>query len=132
MGRHLIAVGALLAAAGVAAGAYHAHGLDKTLSALGRDVNLATRMAWFETAVRYQLFHALAVVLVGVMASQGAPTSGAPAAWFFLSGVLLFCGTLYAMTFLSDAWRWLGAVTPAGGLSLIAGWLVLAWKAMKS
>lgn len=117
--------GALLAAAGVGLGAFGAHGLEDFLRRLGHEADLAKRLAWYETAVRYQLFHALALLIVAALATRTSAASGL-AAWLFIIGIALFSGSLYAMTFLGEAWRKLGMVTPLGGLALIAGWLAVA------
>ncbi len=124
-------LGALLAAAGVALGAFGAHGLEKQLQSLGRDANLAQRMAWFDTGVRYHLYHALALVVVAALAGRSANGWHQTAAAAFLLGVALFSGSLYTMTFAGDAWRKLGAVTPLGGLALLVGWIcvaIAAWR----
>jgi len=112
-----ILIGALLGSLGVGLGAFGAHGLRASLS--------AQALAWWQTATLYQLVHALALVLTGLVALH-APRAGA-AGWAFLIGSVVFSGTLYAMAL--GAPRWLGAVTPLGGLALMAGWLLLAWAA---
>jgi uncharacterized membrane protein YgdD (TMEM256/DUF423 family) len=128
----IIVAGALLAAAGVGLGAFGAHGLDKALTQMGRDANLAQRMAWFETGVRYHMYHALGLLAVAAIAGR-APTGGLrAAAVLFVVGILLFSGSLYAMTFASDAWRKLGMVTPLGGLAFIVGWATLAASAWRN
>lgn len=118
-------LGALLAGAGVALGAYGAHGLEGQLRRLGHESNLAQRLAWFDTAVRYQLYHALALVVLAALPEHLAAGRRATG-WLLVAGVALFCGSLFAMTFLGDAWKRLGAVTPLGGLAFIAGWAALA------
>jgi uncharacterized membrane protein YgdD (TMEM256/DUF423 family) len=130
--RGIIIVGALLAAAGVALGAFGAHGLDKTLQQLGRTANLEQRTAWFETGVRYHLYHALALLAVAALSGRVAGGWQQAAAIAFVLGILLFSGSLYAMTFADDAWKKLGMVTPVGGLALIVGWICVAvgaWRA---
>ena len=122
--------GALLAAAGVGLGAFGAHGLEDFLRRLGHEADLAKRLAWYETAVRYQLFHALALLIVTALTARNGAAGGL-AAWLFVAGIALFSGSLYAMTFAGEAWRKLGMVTPLGGLALIAGWLALAVAAAK-
>jgi uncharacterized membrane protein YgdD (TMEM256/DUF423 family) len=122
--------GALLAAAGVGLGAFGAHGLEDLLRRLGYEADLAKRLAWYETAVRYQLYHALALLVVAALAARTTATGGV-AAWLFVAGIALFSGSLYAMTFGGESWRKLGMVTPLGGLALIAGWLALAIAAAK-
>jgi uncharacterized membrane protein YgdD (TMEM256/DUF423 family) len=99
----------------VGAGAFGAHGVADPKA-----------KAWLETGGHYQLIHALAVFACVMLWRMGA-TSAALAAWLFLAGALIFSGSLYLMAF--GAPRILGAVTPVGGLLLLAGWLVLAWSA---
>ena len=126
-GSSAIVWGALLAAAAVGLGAYAAHGLEKQLIGLGYETDLPKRLAWFETGARYQMFHAIALLLTGVIAErrENRRTLSA-AAILFVAGMLLFSGSLYAMTLLGSDWRWLGAITPLGGLSFILGWILLA------
>ena len=111
----ILLAGALLGATGVALGAFGAHGLRNMLD--------ATRLGWWETAVQYQLWHAVALVAI---AALPLPRMGLPAL-LIGTGTLIFAGTLYAMA-LGGA-RWLGAVTPIGGALMIGGWLALAWRA---
>ncbi len=113
--RFWLVSGAVLAAIAVAAGAFGAHGLRDRLSA----ADLAT----FETAARYQMYHALALVAVALLDGRGLNVR--PAGWLFLAGVVLFSGSLYLLTL--GNLRWMGAVTPLGGVAFIAGWLALAW-----
>jgi uncharacterized membrane protein YgdD (TMEM256/DUF423 family) len=125
-GKWIAIVGALVAAAGVGLGAFGAHGLEEYLRQLGREESLHKRIGWFDTAVRYQLYHALGLIVVVALAA------GQPSIWhrasavLFIAGITMFSGSLYAMTFASDAWRKLGMVTPLGGLAFILGWLTLA------
>jgi uncharacterized membrane protein YgdD (TMEM256/DUF423 family) len=114
-------VGALLGACGVGLGAFGAHGLKGRVA--------PEMVAVFETAVRYHLTHALALLAVA-WASERWPGSFTQAAgWLFVLGIAIFCGSLYVMT-LTGA-RWLGAVTPLGGLAFILGWLALALAAFR-
>lgn len=104
----------------VALGAFGAHGLQGRLA----DVADGTkRLSWWQTAAHYHLMHALALGLVALVVAR------APQARFagfgFLLGTLLFSGSLYAMALGGP--RWLGAITPLGGLGFLAGWAVLAW-----
>ena len=101
----------------VAAGAFGAHGVTDPQA-----------KAWLGTGAQYQLIHALAVFACFVLWRQAAGAAQA-AAWLFLAGGFIFSVTLYAMAF--GAPRILGAVTPIGGLLLLAGWLVLAWTAYR-
>jgi uncharacterized membrane protein YgdD (TMEM256/DUF423 family) len=109
----LIALGALNAAIAVAVGAFGAHGLRERLDARALEI--------FETGARYQMYHALAIVLCGVIATRGAVISG----WLFQAGIVIFCGSLYALS-LSGV-KVLGAITPLGGLAFLVGWGWLAW-----
>ena len=113
----LIALGALNAAFAVGAGAFAAHGLRDRLDARALEV--------FETAARYQMYHALAILLAGLLATRAAQTAG----WIFQAGIVLFSGSLYALALTGI--MGLGAVTPLGGLAFIVGWLWLAWSAWR-
>jgi uncharacterized membrane protein YgdD (TMEM256/DUF423 family) len=116
----LIALGALNAAIAVGAGAFAAHGLRERLDPRALEV--------FETGARYQMYHAIAMVLAGILAtsvSRGAQTAG----WIFQAGIVLFSGSLYALALTGV--KGLGAVTPLGGLGLLVGWLWLAWAAWR-
>jgi uncharacterized membrane protein YgdD (TMEM256/DUF423 family) len=115
--RHLVVFGAVLAAAAVAAGAFGAHALAARLT--------PDRLATWEIAARYHMYHALALVLVGVLGERMQGPLLAASGWLFLAGIVIFGGTVYALAL--GAPRWLGAVTPVGGVAFIAGWLLLAW-----
>ncbi|HLE56254.1 MAG TPA: DUF423 domain-containing protein [Rhodothermia bacterium] len=117
----LVSVGAVLAGIGVAAGAFGAHGLSDVLS--------PARMSVYETAVRYHLIHAVALVVTGVLVTSVPAVQVAVSGYLFLTGILLFSGSLYLLV-LTDS-PWLGAVTPFGGAAWIAGWAVLAYGAWK-
>jgi uncharacterized membrane protein YgdD (TMEM256/DUF423 family) len=133
LSRRWIAIGALLAAIAVGLGAYGAHGLDKTLARAGFvGDDLARRVTNFETAVRYQLFHAIALVLTGLALAHRESAWWRVAAWMFLLGIALFCGLLKLLTFADPKWNWLVHVVPFGGLSFIAAWLALAIGALTS
>ncbi len=127
----LLALGALNAAIAVAAGAFAAHVLRERLQPRALEVvETAARhppsaLEVFETAARYQMYHALALVLVGVIATRGATVAG----WLFQAGIVLFSGSLYALA-LTDV-KALGAITPIGGLAFLAGWAWLAWSAWR-
>jgi len=115
------ATGAALAGLGVVLGAFGAHGLKARVS--------AEMLAVFETGVRYHLIHALGLLAVGLGLSRWPNGWVAAAGWLFVAGILVFSGSLYLMT-LTGA-RWLGAITPLGGLALIAGWVALAVGALR-
>jgi len=121
MDRIFVAVGALLACLSVAAGAFGAH------VAAGRLPE--PRLETLELAARYQMYHALALVAAGWAASRWPGSASTVAGAFFLVGILLFCGSLYALSF--GAPRWLAMVTPFGGTSFLLGWLALAWTAWR-
>lgn len=112
----MIPLGALLGLLGVAAGAFGAHALRARLD--------PAQLQVFETAVRYQLVHALALLFAGAHAND-APRAGVKlAGGCFLAGVVLFSGSLYALV-LTGVRAW-GIVTPIGGLCFMVGWLLLA------
>lgn len=122
MDKTFFALGALVGCLGVAAGAFGAHALSARLA--------PDRLQLFELAARYQMIHALALI-AAAWAVQRYPSGASNAAgWLLFAGVLIFCGTIYALAF--GAPRVLGAVTPIGGLSLIAGWLMLAVAALRA
>jgi len=131
--RRWIAIGALLGAIGVGLGAFGAHVLgdllEKTLGYAPEDAH--HRFEIFETAIRYQMFHALALVFVGLALTQHDCKCWRFAAWAFLVGVVIFCGLLKVLTFADPKWNWLGAIVPIGGISLIVGWLALAFGALR-
>jgi uncharacterized membrane protein YgdD (TMEM256/DUF423 family) len=114
-----IATGALLGALGVIAGAFAAHALRGRLP--------PEALALVDTGSRYQLIHALALVAVGVLHMIRPSFAARLSAASFAAGVLLFCGSLYALAF--GAPRALGMITPIGGVLLITGWLTLAISA---
>jgi len=130
-GRWFVVAAALLAASGVALGAYAAHGLVDRLESLGYSEDAEKRIEWFETGVRYQLYHALGLILVTLLAAN---RSGAYriASLAFLSGIFLFSGSLYVMAFAPEEWKKLGAIVPLGGLSFIVGWVAVAYAAWSS
>ena len=117
MTKPLLAAGAINGAIAVAAGAFAAHGLRDRLEARSLEI--------FETAARYQMYHALAMVLCAALATSSARTAG----WIFQAGIVIFSGSLYALA-LSDI-KVLGAITPIGGLAFLAGWGWLAYSALR-
>ena len=123
MERLFLALGAGLAFLGVAAGAFGAHGL--------RDRLAADLLEIFEIAVRYQMYHALALLGVALTMSRlGASLLLMWAGWLFVAGIVIFSGSLYLLSLTGT--RWLGAVTPIGGVAFLAGWFCLAWSALAS
>jgi uncharacterized membrane protein YgdD (TMEM256/DUF423 family) len=117
--RGWILVGGLVGFLGVGLGAFGAHGLEEHATGEALD--------WWDTAVRYHLVHAVLLVVIGSLG--GRDRLVALAGWALSLGVLVFCGTLYAMALGGP--RWLGAVTPVGGLGLMGGWLAVALLARR-
>jgi uncharacterized membrane protein YgdD (TMEM256/DUF423 family) len=103
-------------------GAFAAHGLKSRID--------PAAMAIFEVAVRYHMYHALALIGVAWASTRFPGAWISASGWLFVAGIVVFSGSLYALA-LTGA-RWLGAVTPLGGLAFLAGWLCLAWAAMRS
>jgi uncharacterized membrane protein YgdD (TMEM256/DUF423 family) len=121
MQKYWIVLGASLGALAVMLGAFGAHALEKRLD--------ARAMTLFQTANRYHFLHAVALCIVGLMAESTGHPALRISGWAFSLGVLIFSGTVYALAL--GAPRILGAVTPLGGLLLIAGWLALALAALR-
>jgi uncharacterized membrane protein YgdD (TMEM256/DUF423 family) len=121
--RFAIVAGGILGGLAVAGGAFGAHGLKATLDASGQAGN-------WETAARYAMVHALALVAVGLLAATRPQATGlTAAAWCFLIGSVIFSGCLAVLALTGI--KVLGAVVPIGGLLLIAGWLALAAAASR-
>ena len=118
MVRFWLDAGSLLAGLAVAAGAFGAHGLKTRLPA---DLLLV-----FETAVRYQMYHALGLLAVAFATDRWPDGNFQAAGWLMLAGVILFSGSLYALCLTGV--RALGAITPFGGLCFLVGWALLAWS----
>lgn len=122
-GRRIVATGAILALLAVGAGAFAAHGLETVLD--------RHQLGIFETAARYQMYHAIALIAVGAIAS----CPGYSTRWLkltslaFVLGIVLFSGSLYALVLTGIGL--LGAVTPLGGVMFMFGWLALAVAALK-
>ncbi|MDZ7361858.1 MAG: DUF423 domain-containing protein [candidate division KSB1 bacterium] len=112
-------IGSLSAFLAVAAGAFGAHGLKARLS--------ADMLNTFEIAVRYHFYHALALFVVAWACTRWPSSMTTAAGWLFVSGILIFSGSLYTLAL--TGLRWLGAITPLGGLAFLAGWICLAWAA---
>jgi len=115
-----ITLGALNMALAVVLGAFGAHGLKATVT--------PEQLGWWQTGCEYHVYHALALLLIGVlMAAQPQLALPKSPAWCWQIGIVIFCGSLYAMTL--GAPRWFGAITPIGGVAFIVGWLWLAYAA---
>lgn len=126
MNRTLTLLASVLGFSGVALGAFGAHGIKGLLAA---DPDLALKLGWWETASKYHLIHAVAVGLTAVLATQVAGFPPKAAAGCFAAGIALFSGSLYLMTVTNL--RILGAVTPLGGLLLLAGWALVGYSALQ-
>lgn len=122
MERRFFGVGAVSAFLAVMAGAFGAHAL--------RDAVPPDRLVVWETAVRYQMYHALGLLAVAFVAGQKAAGPARLAGWLFVAGTIVFSGSLYLLTVTGITI--LGAITPLGGLAFLIGWLMLAWSAFQS
>lgn len=116
-----IVIGAASAFVSVAAGAFGAHALKARLS--------ADLLTIFETGARYQMYHSLGLIAVGLLAASRPSGLLDGAGWAMLAGILLFSGSLYALA-LSGV-RALGAITPLGGVGFLVGWALLALAAWR-
>ena len=121
MERWIFAVGSALAGVGVVFGAFGAHALKASLS--------PKMLATFETGVRYQMYHGLGLLALAWAVSRWPERRLMPAAWLLLAGTVVFSGSLYLLV-LTGA-RWFGAITPFGGVLLIAGWSLVAWRLIR-
>ena len=113
MDRFFFVAGSLLAFLAVALGAFAAHSLKARLS--------PDMLTIFETGVRYHMYHALALLAVAWAASRWPESSAGTAGWAFIIGIVVFSGSLYILSF--TGMRWLGAITPIGGVAFLLGWL---------
>lgn len=123
--KHILSIAALFGFLGVILGALGAHALESKID--------AEQLESYRTAVRYQLWHALALLVLPSLEKHIAKTS--VVAWLWSIGVVLFSGSIYFLSLrgLIDApLGWLGPVTPLGGLFLISGWLILLISALRS
>ncbi len=105
----------------VGAGAFAAHTLRQKLP--------SDMIAVFETGARYQMYHALALLGVAWAATEWPGPAMRVSGWCFIAGTILFSGSLYLMAFTES--RWLGAITPMGGVAFLVGWLSLTWGALR-
>ena len=121
MDRVFMTLGSVSALLGVALGAFAAHGLKPDLA--------PSLLAAFETGVRYQLYHALALLAVGLAWTRWPGPLMIASGYLFVAGTVLFSGSLYALSL--SGMRWLGAITPFGGVAFLLGWGCLAWAAWK-
>lgn len=121
MYKPFLQIAVLAGALSVTMGAFGAHALKKMVS--------DTAVNIFETAVRYQFYHLFAIALAGILYREFPNKWMLWAGWLFISGILLFSGSLYVLTYIKATVKpgmdWIGAITPFGGLALISGWICL-------
>jgi uncharacterized membrane protein YgdD (TMEM256/DUF423 family) len=117
MPRTFFILGSMSGFLSVALGAFGAHSLKETLS--------PEMLGIFETGVRYQFYHSIALFLVGFISAKFSHSVFSKAGWFFVAGILLFSGSLYLLAI--SGVGWVGAITPFGGVAFLAGWAFLAW-----
>ncbi len=122
MERIFLFLGSLSAFIGVAAGAFGAHGLKGRIS--------AEMLAIFEVGVRYQMYHAFALIITAWVQTKWPSPMVIAAGWCFAVGTILFSGSLYLLSL--SGIKWLGAITPVGGLAFLAGWGLLALVGLKT
>ena len=122
MSRLFFGFGSGFALIAVVTGAFAAHALKTRLSPDTFQV--------FEVAVRYQMYHALGLIAVAWAASQWNSQLIAASGWLFVAGIVIFSGSLYILSLTGI--RWLGAITPIGGVAFIIGWGCLLWAAIRS
>lgn len=121
MDRVFFGLGALSALVAVAAGAFGAHALRTRLT--------PDTLGIFEVGARYQMYHALGLLAAAWAVARWPGGATTAAGWLFVAGTVIFSGSLYLLSFTGQ--RWLGAVTPLGGLAFILGWAALAWAALR-
>ena len=114
--KHIIITGIILAGATVALGAFGSHGLKNKLTPESLNI--------FEIGVRYQFYHSLAIIIIGILSLHYKVVPLQIPFYFFLFGIILFSGSLYLLSI--TGFRWLGAVTPLGGLSFLLAWILTA------
>ncbi|MDX2481238.1 MAG: DUF423 domain-containing protein [Desulfuromusa sp.] len=117
MEKIFLILGALSACFGVAAGAFGAHVMKSRLS--------PEMLSVFEVGIRYQMYHAFALVTVAWVLSRWPSPMITTSGWLFVIGTILFSGSLYLLSV--SGVKWLGAITPLGGLAFLAGWIFIAW-----
>lgn len=119
--RLFFAAGSVAGLVGVALGAFGAHALKARLA--------PEALATFEIGVRYQMYHALALVAAAWACAKWPGAWASASGWLFIGGIVVFSGSLYVLVLTGT--KWLGAVTPVGGLALMAGWVCLAVAALR-
>ncbi len=122
MEKNFLVLAAIFGGLAVALGAFGAHALESRLS--------SDLLGTYEVGVRYQMYHALALLAVALLLGRN-PSLGVLnlAGWLFVAGILIFSGSLYILVF--SGIRWLGAITPIGGVAFIGGWISLIVAALR-
>ena len=127
MNKTFIITAALFGALSVVLGAFGAHALKSKISVDALEI--------FETSVRYQFYHVFVLLAVGILMQYFPNNFITWSGRFFIAGIILFCGSLYLLTYFkavdNQQMNWLGAVTPFGGLCFIAGWILIAVAVFK-
>ncbi len=127
--RTIVIAGGVFSAVAVMLGAFGAHGLKNKIS--------SEQLQVFETGVRYQMYHAFALILLGLLADRFPHPLLRTAGYFMMIGILLFSGSIYLLATRElmgiDSWKsFLGPITPIGGLCLILGWICMSWGVYRS
>ena len=122
MERVFFLFGTVSALVGVAAGAFGAHGLKGRLD--------PEMLSVFEAGVRYQMYHAFALIAAAGVHTKWPSRFVRIGGWLFVIGTILFSGSLYLLSV--SGVKWLGAITPLGGLAFLAGWGCIAWAAWRA
>lgn len=125
MERTFLVVAGLLGFLAVALGAFGAHGLERWLAG---SQDAGKQLGWWKTGAHYHLVHAVAIGMVAWLAGRAPGTAPTVAGWAFVVGIVLFSGSLYGMTLGA---RWLGMITPLGGLAFLVGWAAVVWAALR-
>jgi uncharacterized membrane protein YgdD (TMEM256/DUF423 family) len=129
-GNRWLLIAAVFGLLAVALGAFGAHGLEKAVRNWGlSEAEQAHRLHNWEVGVRYQMYHALALLAIGILAAQQPSAALRGAGIAFTLGILIFSGCLYA--YVGSGFKWLGMIVPIGGVALLAGWLLLAVAAIQ-
>lgn len=120
--RFFAGTGAWFSALAISAGAFGAHALKSRITSDALDI--------FEIGVRYQMYHAFGIFLVAWLCFAHPDTKPERSGWLFIAGIVLFPGSLYALSLTGI--HWLGAVTPLGGICFVAGWVWLGWSLLRT
>lgn len=117
MHKNFLKTAFLFAATAVMLGAFGAHGLKKIISESSLQI--------FETGVRYQMYHAFGLMIAGIIFNSSIQSRTVLAAKLFITGIIIFSGSLYCLALTADQYRFVGAITPVGGVCFIVGWIML-------